>query len=381
MPVNKPSSFSRQLPSALLLGFVSLCVFPTVVYALPDHAYSGNEYAAMRRQTGCDTSLTYAKILSDPTLYTGKILEVSGKIAGRSSDGVNLSVVLALSDGNTVSLDLPVSAADALNDDPTARVRFLAQVGTTAVSNIPPLKALGFVHESEIRKLELAEEAKTRAAKELEERKRQKAERWKKEAERAMAVNAAASSAASANMAPPPVNADIASLQNYLGPRARGIFWPYYKYIAKTNERLDATMVGKITFHLLNFADHNNVDPRLVVAMIFAESHFDPNATSHAGAMGLGQLMPGTARSLGVDNPYDPIQNLGGSINYLRSRLDTFSDHALPGGGVSFEQAALAMAAYNAGVNAVKRYNGIPPYTQTQNYVRKVISLYKILCS
>ena len=379
--MNKPSPrrFYVSAVSALSLGFI-VCSVPALCL-LPDRAISGTEYAAMRRQSGCDTALTYARILADPTLYKGKVLEVAGKIAGRSSDGVNLSVVIALSDGNTLSIDLPASAAEALNDDPTARVRILAQVGGTEVSNTPPLKALGFVHESEIRKLELAEEAKTKAAKELEERRREKAERWKKEAERAVAAGHNAGAPASANTPPPPVNADIASLQNYRGPRARGIYWPYYKYIANTNERLDASMVGKITFHLLNFADRNNVDPRLVVAMIFAESHFDPNATSHSGAMGLGQLMPGTARSLGVDNPYDPIQNLGGSINYLRSRLDTFSDHALPGGAVSFEQAALAMAAYNAGVNAVKRYNGIPPYTQTQNYVRKVISLYKILCS
>ena len=130
----------------------------------------------------------------------------------------------------------------------------------------------------------------------------------------------------------------------------------------------------------MSFADRYNVDPRLVVSMILAESHFNPNATSHSGAMGLGQLMPGTAKALGVDNPYDPVQNLAGSINYLRSRLDTFADHALPGGGMSFEQASLAMAAYNAGANAVKKYNGIPPYTQTQNYVRKVISYYQQLC-
>ena len=115
-----------------------------------------------------------------------------------------------------------------------------------------------------------------------------------------------------------------------LSSRAEPLFWPYYNFIAQSNERLDSAAVGNITFHLLNFADRYNVDPRLVVSMILAESHFNPNATSHSGAMGLGQLMPGTAKALGVDNPYDPVQNLAGSINYLRSRLDTLCRSRAP---------------------------------------------------
>ena len=76
----------------------------------------------------------------------------------------------------------------------------------------------------------------------------------------------------------------------------------------------------------------------------------------------------------------DPVQNLYGSINYLRSRLDTFSDRAMPDGGLSFEQVSLAMAAYNAGANAVKKYKGVPPYRETQAYVKRVTSLYEQLC-
>jgi soluble lytic murein transglycosylase-like protein len=113
--------------------------------------------------------------------------------------------------------------------------------------------------------------------------------------------------------------------------------------------------------------------------MIIAESHFNPNATSRVGAAGLGQLMPRTAASLGVNNPYDHVQNLNGSIRYLRSRLDTFADKALPGGGLSFEQISLALAAYNAGTGAVKKYRGIPPYRETRAYVNKIVSLYRYL--
>ena len=108
-----------------------------------------------------------------------------------------------------------------------------------------------------------------------------------------------------------------------------------------------------------------NVDPRLVSAVAQTESGGDQSAVSPAGAIGVMQLMPETAAALGV-NPYDEQQNIEGGAKYLKQMLDSF------GGDVK-----KAVAAYNAGAQAVRDYQGVPPYRETQNYVNKVLDLYQ----
>ena len=110
-------------------------------------------------------------------------------------------------------------------------------------------------------------------------------------------------------------------------------------------------------------AASNGIDPALLKGLVSQESGFDPNARSGAGALGLTQLMPGTASALGVTNPLDPAQSLQGGAKYLRQQLDRF-------GG----DERLALAAYNAGPGAVARYGGVPPYSETQNYVNSVMA-------
>ena len=113
-------------------------------------------------------------------------------------------------------------------------------------------------------------------------------------------------------------------------------------------------------------ANQHAVDPALVRALIHAESHFNPNAKSRVGAQGLMQLMPATALELGVSNAFNAQQNIQGGTRYLAQLLTTFK------GDIT-----LATAAYNAGPNAVRKYNGVPPYNETKVYVERVGILYR----
>ena len=173
----------------------------------------------------------------------------------------------------------------------------------------------------------------------------------------------------------PTLSANMARSTPNLSSDLISLLPTYTSYILNYNKRLPADQGEKIAMTILAYSAKYGVDPRLVMALVICESGFDPGATSKAGAQGLGQLMPGTARGLGVGNSYDTEQNLYGTVKLLRGHLDKYTGQT----GDDFEGLVLALAAYNAGSGAVKRHGGVPPYKETQNYVRKVIATYKKL--
>lgn len=154
---------------------------------------------------------------------------------------------------------------------------------------------------------------------------------------------------------------------------------PYYaEFIASYNRRLSRDQAYRIAHGIVGYSLQYGVDARLILAMVLVESGFNPHATSHKGAQGLGQLMPGTAQGLGVRNAYDIYENLYGTVRLIRGHLDRYKIRAPD--GQEYADLILALAAYNAGSGAVRRHQGVPPYRETQNYIQKVISLYLRFC-
>ncbi len=143
-------------------------------------------------------------------------------------------------------------------------------------------------------------------------------------------------------------------------------YFPTYHYQYRPSGTLPPMAnMQQYEAHINLTSKYYGLDSNLVKAVIRAESGCNPQAVSPKGACGLMQLMPGTSRDMGVTNPFDPWQNIEGGARYLRLMMDRFSNNL-----------HLALAAYNAGPEAVVKHGGIPPYDETQIYVKRVIDIY-----
>lgn len=141
----------------------------------------------------------------------------------------------------------------------------------------------------------------------------------------------------------------------------------YRRVVSELPRSRSAISVGELDSVIARHSRTHRLHPALIRAVIKTESDFDPLAVSRAGAIGLMQLMPQTAVRLEVRDSYNPDENIGGGTKYLRQLLDRFNGN-LP----------LALAAYNAGESAVERYQGLPPITETRQYVKKVLRYYRV---
>lgn len=151
------------------------------------------------------------------------------------------------------------------------------------------------------------------------------------------------------------------------------VFGSLVRPTAKTNNSISVPISSKkadysrleIDNIIEGISNKHGVSSKLVKALIKQESGFNPNAVSKAGATGLMQLMPSTAKNLGVTDATNPVQNVDGGVRYLKSMMNKYNGNLI-----------LALAAYNAGPGAVDKYNGVPPYKETQNYVKNILANY-----
>ena len=147
---------------------------------------------------------------------------------------------------------------------------------------------------------------------------------------------------------------------------ARIRFNSFGQAVYDSRAALNQPMPQYLSAIMTEAASRHGIDPRLLAAVAHRESRFNANAVSPVGACGVMQLMPATARYLGVSNVFDARENVNAGARYLRTLLDTFHGDL-----------DLTLAAYNAGPGAVRRYNGVPPFAETQAYVRSIRAAYQ----
>lgn len=333
------------------------------------------QYLAARRMYAPRAGLTLDVVAQEPSKYRGMTLELDGRLSGivRSTDDDGAeNAMLMLSTERYGSLSLTMSKLPHwLQSGERLRVLVVITGGEpgSVEIGVPPMEVVAVASSLDIASVEQRYQQQV-AAREAARRKSRASS-----APKTLPRRGTLASRGGAGLIASGSRGYIAGLS----PGAQEVYPTYRSFIANHNRKLTDKQVDDITRTLLIFSERLDMDPRLVMAIFIAESDFDPNCTSHAGAMGIGQLMPENARELGLTNPYDPVQNVAGSIWLLKSHLNQYSGGAAQD-EIKMRDIVLMAAAYNAGPGAVRKYKGVPPYRETQNYVKKVTRLYRQLC-
>ena len=322
-----------------------------------------NEYFQVRDRAQVQDSYTAEDIQTRPDAFAGKLLEVRGVVSAAIESSTEARIVVG-SSGVTAATTVAFPPGRALAEWPfvtiNSAVRVLCKVVTTEESPNGFLEAVIAVKEYEAASVDRERDAIAAKVKQQEDVRNAIAARRAAPAGRLSSRGSFSASAARSNVRVPP---------SQLVP----IYASAVRYF---NRRLSPGQATRIASSILEYSVRYGLDARLVMAVIAVESNFNQNAVSPVGARGLGQLMPGTASDLGVYDSFDLRANLEGSTRLLRTHLDNMS----PDNVVSEKSIRLALACYNAGAGAVKKYRGIPPYRETQNYVKKITRLYRQMC-
>lgn len=337
----------RKLPILPALMLIAAGLVSTSAYAV-----STKNYSIIRSHVAVLALVAGKPIAQQLTNQDEKYLEIEGAVSQLTTDNI-LTFSLKKASGEVIEM-----TSHKLDNDIQVgrRVRVLAQISSPDA----PLIALT-VTPLDIADSVYLPEMKIVAASKAPATQRIPAD---------MGPNTAQANSNAPVLNASPTTGDVASFseQPLSDAELSSQVLRYAQHIKEVNRQVDSSQARKIAYSVLVKSQRYGIDPRLVFALITQESRFNAHAVSSAGARGLGQLMPGTAAHLGVKNVFDIDQNIDGTIRYLITQLVTFN------GNLTY-----ALAAYNAGPANVTRYGGVPPFSETQHYVKVINRTYETL--
>ena len=339
----------------------------------PSFAVSTEQYLKTRSQYAFDSRLIYAVVQASPATYVNKVLELKGTVDGYVRKENAISFLLSTPDQNGLMLTAPAADEAVVTSGNHQTLRVLVLVGEGATGNVVPLTVLAVAYDAPVTARE--REAPVPAARPAAASRSGQVQRKASSTPNRSARQTA--SRGSSPIVPANYGGHISALaRRSLTPEGQAVYPVYREYIRTRNKRLTEGELDLITVCVLHSGIKYRVDPRLVIALIIAESDFNPRVVSHKGCIGLGQLSPGEIKANKLSNPYDPYQNIDTAVSLLRLKLEKYRKYRTPTGTYTVDQIKLALAAYNAGPGAVKKYGGVPPYRETQGYIKKILKIY-----